>query len=115
MRVFPRRVVLKHLVQACSRSAVSSAFFMGIRHGQQQLDVQGRQAVTSLRAPVLVPILWKKLAPVRRERTFIAGDIPVPKRTLRKALEVIRIDPDTPRVEREHRVRELQVGGALSR
>jgi hypothetical protein len=115
MRVFPRRVVLKYLAQACSRRAVSAAFFMGIREGQEQLNVEGCQAVTSLRAPVLVAILWEKLAPVRRERTFIAGDISLPKRALRKAFEVIRINPDTLPVQRDHRVRQREVGGALSR
>src|SRR4029453_6888157 len=62
-----------------------------------------------------VSILWQKLARVRRERILIGHDIPLPKRTLRQVLEVIGIDPDTLRVERDHRVRERQVGGARPR
>src|SRR5215212_12177867 len=98
MRVFPRGVVLKHLAKACGRSAVRAALFVGLRQGQQQLDVDGGEIIAALRAPILVPILWKQLPPVCRERTFTAGDIPLPKRTLREALEVIHIDPDTLRV-----------------
>src|SRR5215217_255349 len=115
MRVFPRRVVLKHFAEARSRSAVSAPSFMGLRQGQQQPYVYGRQVLTSLRAPVLVPILRKQLTPVRGERTFIAGHVPPPQRTVCQALKVVRIDPDALCVKRDHRVRQWQVGRALSR
>src|SRR4029453_748303 len=106
MGLFPRRVVLKSLTQACGRSPASAAFFLGLRKREQQLDAQGRQVVAAFRAPVLVAILWKKLAPVRRERALVARDVALSKSTLREALEVIRVDPHTLRVERDHRIRQ---------
>src|SRR4051794_21254680 len=71
--------------------------------------------LATLCAPVLVAILREQIAAIGAERSLVRSDISSAERALRQPLEVVEIDPDVLRVERDDGLRQAQVGGALAR
>ena len=49
------------------------------------------------------------------KRSLVRADVSSAERALRQPLEVVEIDPDVLRVERDDGLRQAQIGGALAR
>src|SRR5947209_7797594 len=102
-------VTFQHALPLLLRAIVIASRIEIVRIGERDPNLQVGQRLTSDRGPILVSILWQKLARICRKGSGIGGGLSRCERRGGKTLEVVHIDPGTFGIQYDKLGREREI------